>query len=175
MIGRLGLVLISTIFHSLIFSQTIIWDDNKQKGSIRYDNEEITILVVGFFEKSEEFSRAAEIYNENRYEFQSQLSDILENSGLNYKLVFRSQYDDSTFIDTDKYPIVIDHSLRNKSMPSNNGGSTMYSFLQLWVLDRRTDFNARIRLNSQSTKYAKVFKKFFRKLEKGKRIKLFNK
>jgi hypothetical protein len=167
MSNRLFTFLVFLIFHSTTFSQTVVWNDQKKKGTILFDNEDITILVVRY-EKTKELTRAAEIYNKNLSQFQGDLNEILENSGIKYQLIFRSEFYDSTYADIVKYPIVIDHGLH---MARSNGA--LFSFLHLWVMDRRTDFNARVSQSAQSTKYSKVFRKFFRKVKKGKRIKLY--
>ncbi|MCJ8292330.1 MAG: hypothetical protein HRT58_20465 [Crocinitomicaceae bacterium] len=167
MIFRLILLFSFLLAQFTIFSQTFDWNNTKNtQGSISFDNLEINFLIVKF-EATKGTDRANQIYNQNLEKFQNELEELLEASELNYELILRSQLDDSTYIDTEKYPVVIDHEVYMRYMNDMN-----YSYLRLLVRDRKSKVQVSVDPVHQATKYVKSFRKFITKMKKGKSMQM---
>jgi hypothetical protein len=168
MILRLVFFASFLLTQSEIFSQTFVWNNEKKiKGRISFDDMNINFLIVKFDESYVGYDRASQIYKQNYEKYQSKLESILEMSGLNYELISKDQLNDSTFMDTEKYPVMIDHETYMSGVKEADG-----SYLRLLVRDRRTEIQVSVDLLSQATKYSKPFKKLFRKIKKGKSMRM---
>lgn len=168
MIIRLILLTLCLMLQWVIFSQTFDWNSKETGGKVSFENSDIIFLLMKF-EKEEGSTRAIDIYNNNLKKFQNELLELLNESKLNYKLISSNEVDDSTYSNLEKHPIIIDHGLHsayahNSSLPS--------SFLHLYLIERKLNLKVRVKLNHQTTKYLQPYKKFIRRVLKGKPLKI---